>query len=84
MTSPMTDKYRKEIINYNKRNNQSTYFYTNELGVEKMISIDDNPNEDNEYGFYIMNVATGDHCGVGAMTEDDMNSFFSHYNILRN
>ena len=49
-----------------------------------MIAIDDNPNEDNEYEFYIMNVETGDHCGIGAMTEDKMNSFFSHYNILRN
>ena len=84
MASPMTDEYMKEIIAYNKRNNTSTYFYTNEFGVEKMIAIDDNPNEDNEYGCYVMNIETGDHCGAGAMTEDKMNEFFSHYNISRN
>ena len=81
MMTPMTCKDKKEIIDYNKRNNQSTYFYTNDIGVKKMLSIDDNPDENGEYGYYLMNVATGDIIGNGKMNKERKDIFFRHYKL---
>lgn len=58
------------------------YNYTNDLGYHKKIIIDNIQN--NEYHVLLFSNDTGDLCGQGKMTKQELTEYLSHYGIKVN
>ena len=54
------------------------YHYVNDYGYNKKLLIDE---EEEEMPFSIWSMDTGDFCGAGTMTREQLNDFLQHYGI---
>lgn len=54
------------------------YKYTNDLGRKKEIWI---TKDEDKYTYSLWDLATGEHCGSGESTKEDLIDFLSHYEI---
>lgn len=57
------------------------YYYRNDIGYMKKIVVATTPNENGKYNFTLWNAQTGDFCGQGEKTKEDVEDFLKHYKI---
>ena len=57
------------------------YTYTNDLGYRKKIVVESVNVEDGKFPFQIWSMDTGDFCGSGNITADELREFLHHYGI---
>ena len=55
------------------------YTYTNDLGYHKKIVVESV--EDGKFHCQLWSMDTGDFCGCGDMTADELREFLHHYGI---
>ena len=54
------------------------YYYTNDTGYHKKLVIEE---KDGKYYVQLWSMDTGDFCGSGEMTKDELDAFLKHYGI---
>ncbi len=54
--------------------------YVNDIGEMKKIVV--YPMKNGKYPFSLWSMRTGDFCGSGEKTKDEINDFFQHYRIV--
>lgn len=57
------------------------YTYTNDLGHHKKIVVESVNAEDGKFHFQLWSMDTGDFCGSGDVTADELREFLHHYGI---
>ena len=57
------------------------YNYVNDIGHLKKIVIDNKKNKNGKYNFSLWSLQTGDFCGNGEKTKEDIDDFLKHYKI---
>lgn len=55
------------------------YIYTNDIGVDKMICIKDEPDENGKYYFTLWEMLHGEFCGQGKKTKEELEEYLKHY-----
>lgn len=55
------------------------YTYVNDIGRMKKIIIGEEPNENGKYNFTLWDLRTGEFCGQGKKTKEEMINFLKHY-----
>ena len=56
------------------------YNYRNDKGYYKKLVV--YPKQNDKYPISIWNNETGDYCGSGEITEEQLNEFFKHYHFI--
>lgn len=57
------------------------YNYTNMLGYHKKLVVSDAPNKEGKYSCTLWSNTTGDYCGSGEMTAEELDELLSHYGL---
>ena len=56
------------------------YTYVNDIGEPKKIVIGEK-NTDDTFPIFLWSLRTGDYCGGGKMTKEELEHYFNHYGI---
>lgn len=57
------------------------FYYTNDLGRSKSMMVYGAEKQDNKYLCILWDNMTGEHCGSGYMSKEEITDFLGHYGI---